>query len=217
MTYPDKLTAYLIQHPVLTMALGLGPLLARSTSLMSAVMLGSALLLILLCSSLTLSVCRNLIPQRFRLVFILLITSVWVSVLDMLLQAHLYQIRATLDIYVPLLAMNSLVLLVLEQEALILAPGRMLQRSLQIAVLPVLVCIMTGLLRELLVTGTITIDTTLTRHATPPVTSLPLFDTVAGAFIIAGCLLALLARPVTASSPLPGVISKPDTVKDPLE
>lgn len=217
MTVSGKLSCYLSRHPVFTVALGLGPLLAGSTTLTSAVMLGSGFMLVLLFSSVTLSVIRNLVPHQFRLVFILMITSVWVSILDMLLQAHLYQLRAMVDIYVPLLAMNSLVLLVLEQEALIHTPVRMLRKSMIVAGLPVLLCILTGLLRELLVSGTVHISITSINHAGNTALSLPLFDSIAGAFIIAGCLLALLAQPGSVRSAVTVTMPSADIVKDPLE
>jgi len=217
MTFSEKLSSYLSGHPVFTVALGLGPLLAQSTTLISAVMLGTGFMLVLLFSSVTLSVMRNLVPHQFRLIFILLITSVWVSVLDMLLQVHLYQLRVMVDIYVPLLAMNSLVLLVMEQEALIHAPARMLRRSLIMAGLPLLLCMLTGLLRELLVTGTVFINITSIDHAAKTAISLPIFDTVAGAFIIAGCLLALLAQPESVRSAVTVAEPSADPVKDTLE
>lgn len=217
MTLSGKLSYYLSRHPVFMVALGLGPLLARSTTLTSAVMLGSGFILVLMFSSVTLSVIRNLVPHQFRLVFILMITSVWVSVLDLLLQAYLYQLRVMVDIYVPLLAMNSLVLLLLEQEALIHTPVRSLRRSMIVAGLPVLLCMLTGLLRELLVTGTVHISITSIDHAARTAVSLPLFDTVAGAFIIAGCLLALLPQPGSVSSAVSVAMPSADTVKAPLE
>lgn len=217
MTLSGKLSSYLSRHPVFMVALGLGSLLAGSTTLLSAVMLGSGFMLVLMFSSVTLAVIRNLVPHQFRLVFILMITSVWVSVLDMLLQAHLYQVRVMVDIYVPLLAMNSLVLLILEQEVLIHTPARMLRKSMIMAALPVLLCLLTGLLRELLVTGTVRINIISIDHAAKTAVSLPLFDTVAGAFIIAGCLLALLAQPELVTSAVTATAPLADTVKDPLE
>src|SRR5687768_7071423 len=101
-----KVGRYFSEHPVCTAALGLAPLVAKSATFLSALTISLGFTLVFLFSSVSLALIRNLVPQRFRLVFILLICSVWVSVFDLLLQAYAYDMRVALQIYVPLLAMN---------------------------------------------------------------------------------------------------------------
>lgn len=192
-----------------TTALGLGPLVAKSNTLLSALLISMAFTTILLFSSITMSVLRNLVPQRLRLLFILMTSSVLVTVLDLILQAYIYDLRTVLDIYIPLLAMNSLVLMLLEKESLTAPVNTVAARAVTMAIMPVTVCLLTGTIRELLVHGAVLTDVAMinpeiSMTIATSYLALPLFDTVAGAFIVAGCLLAM-ANYVgfTKSAPLP--------------
>lgn len=199
-----KVCRYFTEHPVSTAALGLAPLVAKSATFLSALTISLGFTLVFLFSSVTLALIRNLVPHRFRLVFILLVCSVWVSVFDLLLQAYVYDMRVALEIYVPLLAMNSLVLMVLEKESLSTAVVSMTIRTLVISVGPVVICLITGLLREVLVQGAVLTDisrfTGLAETIPSSVSALSLFDTIAGAFILSGCVLALVNYLCSAKS-----------------
>ncbi|NIN36138.1 MAG: hypothetical protein GTO60_13990, partial [Gammaproteobacteria bacterium] len=74
--------------------------------------------IVMVLSMLSVSLFRRLIPHDYRLLFILLISSSWVTVIDLLLLAAIYEIRTGLDFYVPLIAMNSLLLWILEDASL---------------------------------------------------------------------------------------------------
>jgi len=190
-----KVSRYVSVHPVGTTALGLGPLVASSTTLLSALTICLAFTLTFLLSALTVSGLRGLIPQRFRLVFLLLISSVWVTVVDLIFQACIYDLRMTQGIYVTLLAMNSLILMLLEKDSLALPLTAVAIRTLIIASVPVTICLVTGSLRELLTHGGVLTDVgllfpDLITGASTAYIALPLFDTVAGAFLITGCILA---------------------------
>lgn len=193
MTLASKFSGYLTEHPAGTAALGIMPIVAGSHTLLSAVLMASGFVIVLLLSSVSLSCIRNLVPQRFRLVFILLISSTWVAVLDMLLQAFVFQLRMSVDIYLPLLAMNSLVLMMMEKSALTTPVPAIAVRVLGISVFPVAICLISGALREWLAHGALLTDAlTVTQRLPAAAVSLPLAETVAGAFIVTGCLLAVI-------------------------
>ena len=197
MTLNGNISRYFSEYPVLVTALGLGPLLANSSTLLSALTISLGFASVLFCSSITLSLIRKLVPHRFRLVFILLISSVWVSVFDLLLQAYVYEMSLALGIYIPLLVMNSLILMLLEKGSLVTGLPGMAIKSLLISIVPVCICLLTGIVRELLVHGAVLTDRSMFyAGSTDTVRSggvvLLLFDTVAGAFLITGCLLAMV-------------------------
>ncbi len=197
MTLFWKVSRYLSEHPVCTTALGLGPLVAKSATFLSALTISLGFTVVFLFSSISLALLRKLVPHRFRLVFILLICSVWVSVFDLLLQAYVYDMRVALEIYVPLLAMNSLMLMLLEKESLSTTVPGIAVRTLVMSVGPVFICLMTGLLREMFAHGAVLTDSRMLNiGSAETITSsgsvLPLFDTIAGAFILTGCILASL-------------------------
>lgn len=199
-----KGSSYLSAHPVSTTALGLGPLLASSSTLLSALTICLAFTLTFLFSALTVSGLRGVIPHRYRLVFLLLISSVWVTLVDLIFQAYIYELRVSLDIYIPLLAMNSLILMSLEKQSLALSLTAVATRTLSFASIPVSVCLITGTLRELLSHGGLLTDAVLlvpniTRMNTTYI-ALPLADTMAGAFLITGCILAAINYLCSSSS-----------------
>lgn len=184
---------WLTGHPVCITALGLGPLVANSRTLLSALMISAAFMAVALLSVVTVSSIRKLIPLQLRWLLLLLISSTWVSVADILMQSYLYDMRVLLDIYIPLLAMNSLLLMVMERDALTMPVRAVAVSTLLVSALPVMICLACGMIREWLVYGGLFTDMTrLTGRIAPVPLSLPLFDTVAGAFIVAGCVLALV-------------------------
>ncbi|MFT5351843.1 MAG: electron transport complex protein RnfE, partial [Gammaproteobacteria bacterium] len=130
--------------------LGVCPLLAKATTLLTGITMGLASLCILFFTILSVSSCRRYIVYGFRLPAILLISVTWVTVLDLFMQALCYELRLTLGIYLPLLAMNSFILLSLEQTALTTPSSMALKATLPrgLAILGVLGII--GALRELL-------------------------------------------------------------------
>ena len=198
MIYPD-LTRSL--HPAELSLLGLTPLLAVCATLLSGLTMGLAYLAVLCLSSITVSCVRRIIPEHVSFICILLICAVWVSILDLLMQACCYALRAQLDIYLLLLAMNTAVLLHLDASALPKPFSASVAAGVSTAVTGGVLLTLSGLLRELAGRGGVLTDVQLlTRiewldflRATYFFSGgLHLFDTSAGAFIIYGLLLAPL-------------------------
>ena len=98
--------------------MGLCPLLLVSTSTLNAVVMGGVFLTVLLLSSLIISAMRQLISQAMRLPIILLVTVFIATLIDMFISTFYYEWHLVLGIYVPLLAMNCLILVNLEENVL---------------------------------------------------------------------------------------------------
>ena len=180
---PDK--NHLVEHPVLSTALGLGPLAAQSTTLAGGICLSLSFVTVLLFSCLVVLSFRRFIIYRYRLAFIMLITATVTSLLDMGLQTFFFQMRMTLGIYLPLVAVNTLLLVFLEQDILRNTPVGLLRRAGVTAAIVFPVIVSVGFLRELLSQGSL-----LSKIQVVP-QAMPVFATSAGAFFILGCLLAL--------------------------
>jgi electron transport complex protein RnfE len=193
-------TGVLSEHPVFVSALGVAPLAASSSTLLSALTIGVTAAGVFLLSSLTVSALRRFIPRDYRLAYILVISATWVTVADLLLLAFLYEMRISLDIYIPLIAMNSLLLMLLEDGALRLSVPAAAGKTFAASATVFLVLVLTGLIRELLTHGALMTDARLIFPSAPApfVTLFPesagfaLFDAAAGALIVLGCVLALL-------------------------
>lgn len=97
-------------NPALVQALGLCPLLAVSNSVVNALALGLATLLVLVLSSSTVSLVRNTVPDMLRLpIFVIIIASL-TTIVEYLMQALSFDLYLALGIFLPLITTNCLVL-----------------------------------------------------------------------------------------------------------
>ena len=200
MYYPD-LTKSL--EPATLSLVGLTPLLAVCTTLLSGLAMGLAYLAVLILTGATVSCTRRFIPERFSPVYLLLIAAAWVSIIDLLLQAGCYALRSELGIYLYLLAMNTALLIHLERFPLHEDFARSTRAGMKSALTGSALLTATGLLRELAARGGVLTDIHLLSHvegldSLQPVyiftSGLHLFDNQRGrAFIVFGLLLAALS------------------------
>lgn len=186
-------------NPIYLSALGLAPLVAISKSLITGFFIGSVFCLTLVISALVISSIRAFVPHFSRLAYILIISSACVSALDLITQAMFYQLNLFAGIYLPLIAMNGLVLFYLEAEALKYPPRLIIKPLVHISGLVFIISILVGAVREILSQGGIFLDVeNISTYSSNGISLLPgamnlsLFNTASGAFIITGCILALI-------------------------
>ncbi len=187
-------------QPVFVSALGIVPLTANSVTVCSAFVIALAWTVVFILSSITISGLRKLVPHAGRLPFILLVTSTWVSLADIFLQTFLYEMRMTLDIYIPLIALNSLVIMLLEEKMLRMPVAATVKPALACSAAVVFIVLSVGLLREALASGYLLTDFTmlplismnLSLPVFPRDLTMSVFGTAAGAFIVIGCVMALV-------------------------
>ncbi len=98
------------QNPVLGQMLGLCSLLAVSTTMVNAVSLGLATILVMGMSSLIVSTLRGFIPYEIRIPIFILIIAALVTVVDMAMNAWLHDLYLVLGIFIPLIVVNCIVL-----------------------------------------------------------------------------------------------------------
>jgi Na+-translocating ferredoxin:NAD+ oxidoreductase subunit E len=98
------------ENPVFCLALGLCPVLAIGTSAVNAVGMGVAVIISLTCSNILISLLRKWIPEKVRTPSYIIIIAVIVSVVDLLMKAYDADVSSRLGIYVPLIAVNCLLL-----------------------------------------------------------------------------------------------------------
>jgi electron transport complex protein RnfE len=98
------------QNTILAQVLGLCPLLAVSTSLVNAVSLGLATILVMMLANLAISALRALIPYEIRIPVFILIIAALVTVVDLAFNAFLHDMYLVLGIFIPLIVTNCIVL-----------------------------------------------------------------------------------------------------------
>lgn len=109
--YGRELTKGILkENPVFRLVLGTCPTLAVSTSAISALGMGAAAAIVLICSNVVISACRKIIPDKVRIPAYITIIAGFVSVVQMLVKAFVPAIDQALGIYLPLIVVNCIIL-----------------------------------------------------------------------------------------------------------
>ncbi|TVO69227.1 electron transport complex subunit E [Denitromonas ohlonensis] len=143
------------QNPGLVQLLGLCPILAVSTTMVNAVSLGIATIVVMALANLSVATLRNFIPYEIRIpVFILIIASL-VTVVDLLFNAYLHEMYLVLGIFIPLIVTNCIVLARIEAFAAKNDPLISTFDGIAQGVGLLLVLAVLGTMRELIGAGTL--------------------------------------------------------------
>jgi len=151
--------------------LGICPLLVVANNIQTGWVMGTVYLSAIMLVSLVLSLIRNLVPVTLRATAIILVSATILSLVHACMQAWFYESSLKLGIYVPLVAMNCLVLVQAEEHAL---RNPVPQSFLQALVTG------TGILLILLVLGTVREYSGLALLQQPPGSFLLLALVIAG-------------------------------------
>ena len=98
------------ENPVLVLVLGTCPTLAVTTNVMSALGMGAAATIVLLCSNVVISALRNIIPDKVRIPCYIVLIAGFVTMVQMLVKAFTPALDEALGIYLPLIVVNCVIL-----------------------------------------------------------------------------------------------------------
>ncbi|SDW52822.1 electron transport complex subunit E [Marinobacter mobilis] len=99
-----------LNNPALVQVLGLCPLLAVTSTVVNALGLGLATLLVLMGSNLAVSLIRNFVSDSVRLPAFVMIIASFVTCAELLMQAFTYELYQILGIFIPLIVTNCAIL-----------------------------------------------------------------------------------------------------------
>ena len=100
----------LTKNPVTVQLLGMCSTLAITTSLFNGIGMGLAVTIILICSNVLISALRKVIPNQIRIAAYITIIAGFVTIVDLVLQAFLPDLAASLGVFIPLIVVNCIVL-----------------------------------------------------------------------------------------------------------
>ncbi|OUR67682.1 electron transport complex subunit RsxE [Bermanella sp. 47_1433_sub80_T6] len=142
-------------NPALVQLLGLCPLLAVTGTVVNAMGLALATMIVLVGSNMAVSMVRNFVPDAVRLPAFVMIIASYVTCTELLMQAYTYELYTVLGIFIPLIVTNCVILGRAEAFAaknpIIPSAVDGLMMSLGFAV----VLILLGALREIIGQGTL--------------------------------------------------------------
>jgi Na+-transporting NADH:ubiquinone oxidoreductase subunit D len=105
-------------NPVTVQVLGMCSALAVTVQLTPSFVMALALTFVTAFSNLFISLLRNTIPSRIRIIVQLAIVSLWVTIVDQVLQAYAYEVSKQLSVFVSLIITNCIVMGRLEAYAM---------------------------------------------------------------------------------------------------
>ena len=97
-------------NPALVQLLGLCPLLAVTWSVVNALGLGLATMMVLVGSNFSVSLIRNHVSDAVRLPAFVMIIASFVTVAELVMQAFTYELYEVLGIFIPLIVTNCAIL-----------------------------------------------------------------------------------------------------------
>ncbi|MCU0418426.1 MAG: NADH:ubiquinone reductase (Na(+)-transporting) subunit D [Cyclobacteriaceae bacterium] len=105
-------------NPITVQVLGICSALAVTTQMVPALFMAGSLLFVTVFSNLFISLMRNTIPSRIRIIVQLAVVSLWVIMVDQLLKAYAYDVWKQLSVFVGLIITNCIVMGRLEAFAM---------------------------------------------------------------------------------------------------
>ena len=99
-----------IDNPITVQVLGVCSALAVTTQLEPAFVMSLALMVVTASSNLVISLMRNSIPSRIRIIVQLAVVSLWVILVDQVLKAYAYDVSKQLSVFVGLIITNCIVM-----------------------------------------------------------------------------------------------------------
>ena len=176
-------------NPIFVLLLGMCPTLGTTSSAINGLGMGLATMFVLICSNVVVSSIKRFIPDMVRIPSFIVIIASFVTLLQMLMQAYLPSLYATLGLFIPLIVVNCVVLGRAEAFAAKNSPFRSLLDGVGMGLGFTLALTLLGAVREFFGTGKF-FDLTIV----PEEFGMLVFVLAPGAFIALGYLIAVINR-----------------------
>ena len=142
-------------NPITIQVLGICSALAITAELEASIVMSIAVMFVLGLGNVVISLMRNIIPSKIRIIVQLIVVATLVIIVDLVLKAFAYELSKTLSVFVGLIITNCIIMGRFEAFALANGPWKSfldgIGNSLGYAVILVIV----GFFRELLGSGSL--------------------------------------------------------------
>ena len=98
------------ENPTFVLLLGMCPTLGTTSSAINGMSMGLATMAVLICSNFVISCIKNLVPDMVRIPSYVVVIASLVTVLQMVMQAYVPDLYATLGLFIPLIVVNCIIL-----------------------------------------------------------------------------------------------------------
>ena len=142
-------------NPVLVQVLGICSALAVTSQLKPAIVMGLAVTIITAFSNVIISIIRNTIPLRIRIIVQLVVVAALVTIVSQVLKAFAYDVSVQLSVYVGLIITNCILMGRLEAFAMMNKPWPSFLDGVGNGLGYALILVIVGAVRELLGRGSL--------------------------------------------------------------
>ena len=177
------------ENPTFVLLLGMCPTLGTTSSAINGMCMGLATMFVLICSNVVISSIKNLVPDMVRIPIFVVVIASFVTLLQMLMQAYVPALYATLGLFIPLIVVNCILLGRAEAFAAKNNPLSSFFDGLGMGLGFTIALTLLGGVREFLGTGKL-----FTISIMPENYGMLIFVLAPGAFIVLGYLIAIVNR-----------------------
>ena len=142
-------------NPILVQVLGICSALAVTSQLKPAIVMGLAVTIITAFSNVIISIIRNTIPQRIRIIVQLVVVAALVTIVSQVLKAFAYDVSVQLSVYVGLIITNCILMGRLEAFTMMNKPWPSFLDGIGNGLGYALILVIMGAVRELLGRGSL--------------------------------------------------------------
>ena len=142
-------------NPITVQVLGVCSALAITVQLKPAIVMALSVLAVLSIANVIISLLRNLIPSRIRIIVQLIVIATLVILVDEVLEAYVYDVSKELSVFVGLIITNCIIMGRLEAFGMANGPWKSFLDGLGIAFGYGWILIVVAFFRELLGSGTL--------------------------------------------------------------
>ena len=142
-------------NPITIQVLGICSALAITAELEASIVMSVAVLFVMGVGNVVVSLMRDIIPSKIRIIVQLIVVATLVIIVDLVLKAFAYELSKTLSVFVGLIITNCIIMGRFEAFALANGPWRSFLDGIGNAFGYALILIIVGFFRELLGSGTL--------------------------------------------------------------
>ncbi|MDP4600778.1 MAG: NADH:ubiquinone reductase (Na(+)-transporting) subunit D [Polaribacter sp.] len=142
-------------NPITIQVLGICSALAITAELKASIVMAVSVMFVLGLGNVVISLMRNIIPSKIRIIVQLVVVAALVIIVDLVLKAFAYELSKTLSVFVGLIITNCIIMGRFEAFALGNSPWRSFLDGIGNAAGYGLILVIVGFFRELLGSGTL--------------------------------------------------------------
>ncbi|TDS11540.1 Na+-transporting NADH:ubiquinone oxidoreductase subunit D [Maribacter caenipelagi] len=142
-------------NPITIQVLGICSALAITAELKASLVMAISVMFVLGAGNVVISLMRNIIPSKIRIIVQLIVVATLVIIVDQVLKAYAYELSKTLAVFVGLIITNCIIMGRFEAFALANGPWRSFLDGIGNSLGYGVILVIVGFFRELLGSGTL--------------------------------------------------------------